>query len=245
MAANREPLKGPAKGPDFSLETALLNNAPADLFAAAAPMVIGIDEAGRGPWAGPVMAGAAWINPDCLDRLPRGIDDSKKLSPPRRQQLHQDLQHLAEDRAVLRLATAAVSAAEIDAMGILSATFAAMEAAVVKLGLEDGPLALLVDGNLTPPFPMISRQQPVAVTPLVRGDGRALSIAIAALAAKEARDEEMRQLDAICPGYGWASNMGYGTRDHADALAKQGPTPYHRLSFRPVAKVADAKGYTR
>ena len=241
MAANREPLKGP----DFSLETALLNEAPADLFAAAAPVVIGIDEAGRGPWAGPVMAGAAWINPDCLDRLPRGIDDSKKLTSSRRQQLNHELQLLAEDKAALRLATAAVSAADIDAMGILPATFAAMEAAVMKLGLDDAPLALLVDGNLTPPFATISRQQALTVTPLVKGDGRALSIAIAALAAKEARDNTMRQLDAICPGYGWACNMGYGTRDHADALAKQGPTPYHRLTFRPVAKVADARGYTR
>jgi ribonuclease HII len=240
VAAKTEPQE-----PDFSIEHSLLAASPADLFEVTPPQVIGIDEAGRGPWAGPVIAGAAWINPDCLDALPSGIDDSKRLSPAKRQALHEALTELTKQDRVLRFATAAISAKEIDAMGILPATFAAMEAAVMKLGFDAARLALIVDGNLAPPFADLSRRQSVSVLPVIKGDGRALSIAIAALAAKQARDAEMQRLDAEFPGYGWASNMGYGTRAHAEALAKQGPTPQHRLSFKPVAKTAEAVGYTR
>lgn len=239
--------KSPAvsPGPDFSIERSLYAATPQDLFQTEAPLVIGIDEAGRGPWAGPVVAGAAWINPDHLDALPDGINDSKKLTPARRKDLLDHLSALAENSDILRFATAATSAEEIDRVGILPATFAAMEAAVMKLGTAATRLALIVDGNLAPPFPRLSRSNALSVMPVVKGDGRALSIAIAALAAKEARDAEMRRLDAAFPGYEWASNMGYGTRDHAEALAKQGPTPQHRFSFRPVAKAAEAWGTTR
>ncbi|MGC6485575.1 MAG: ribonuclease HII [Candidatus Puniceispirillales bacterium] len=232
-------------GPDFALEQSLLAATPADLFATTPLQVIGIDEAGRGPWAGPVVAGAAWINPDHLKALPAGIDDSKRLTPGRRQELLAGLTSLAENPEILRFATASVSAAAIDERGILPATFDAMEAAAIEIAATSDSLALIVDGHLAPPFADLARRQTITVMPVVKGDQRALSIAIAALAAKEARDAEMRQLDKAFPGYGWASNMGYGTRDHADALAKQGPTPQHRLSFRPVARAAEAHGYTR
>ena len=233
------------RGPDFSLERELLSAPSGDLFSCSVPTIIGIDEAGRGPWAGPVVAGAAWINPDAVEDLPAGLDDSKKLSHQKRQDLIEALNTLAEDRDILRMATGFVSAADIDSMGILPATFTAMEMAVAGLGLGSENMALLVDGNLAPPFPNIRSKHAVSVTPIVKGDGRVLSIAVAALMAKQARDAEMQRLDIEFPGYGWASNMGYGTRDHAEALAKQGPTAQHRLSFRPVEKVAATWGYTR
>lgn len=243
MAAN--PDTQPDKGfrPDFSHERALLNGG-GDLFASPNLHVIGIDEAGRGPWAGPVTAGAAWINPDVIALLPAGIDDSKRLNPARRAALWEQLQRLAEDAAVLRVATASTAAEVIDEQGILSATFAAMEAAALGLELDDAPLHALVDGTLTPRFAALAGQG-LMVTPLPKGDQRSLSIAVAAIAAKQTRDAEMIALDAEFPGYGWKDNMGYGTRDHAEALTKQGPSPQHRLSFRPVAAAASAHGYTR
>ena len=112
-------------------------------------------------------------------------------------------------------------------------------------GMEASALHLLVDGNLRPPFRNLAKVRPVQATPVVKGDQRSLSIAIAAIAAKQTRDGIMDRLDDQFPGYGWKDNKGYGTRQHADALAKQGPSPCHRLSFRPVAAVAAAHDHTR
>ena len=239
--------------PDFSLEHNVLNHAD-DLFAAACRTVIGIDEAGRGPWAGPVTAAAVWINPDALDQLPQGLNDSKKMSAQSRAHLFALLSALPSD--VFCAQVVSLSAAVIDADGILPATFQAMDDAASRLisamdslhsDTAQTGLTVLVDGNLAPPFPSLSRH-PLAhltVKPIVKGDARSLSIAAASIMAKETRDALMTALDQDHPGYGWASNKGYGTADHSAALAKQGPTQHHRLSYKPVAQLADAMGYTR
>ncbi len=250
---NGPPISHPKPTPDFLLERDALDH-PADLFAASSLHVIGIDEAGRGPWAGPVTAAAAWINPDALDAMPRGLNDSKKLSTATRAQLFLDLTNLP--RAQFRYAVASCDATAIDEHGILTETFRAMDRAVTELaaslmaavlnGTADIALHLLVDGNLKPPFPNLSRaMSSVHVAPIIKGDARSLSIAAASIIAKETRDQMMKALDDAHPGYGWATNMGYGTADHRAGLAKQGPTHHHRLSYKPVAAIADEKGYTR
>ena len=241
--------------PDFALEAAVLGRTERGR-STAVPLVIGVDEAGRGPWAGPVTAGAAWINPEAVPRLPDGIDDSKALPKPRRAALCEKLQRLAEDPECLRLGVASIGAEEIDGIGILPATFRAMELAVLRLRI--GPVApsafgpgfaktlhLLVDGDRTPEMPELRRAVQTRIETVVRGDGLSLSIAVASIAAKQTRDGIMASLDAEYPGYGWASNMGYGAKAHAEALAKHGPTPQHRLSYRPVAEAAADHGYTR
>ena len=243
--------------PDFSLEAAVLDEAAR--LPLPAPFVVGVDEAGRGPWAGPVTAGAAWVNPEAVGLLPKGINDSKKLKPSRRAELWERLQRLAEDPECLKLGVASVGPEEIDDIGILPATFRAMEEAVLYLRLETvsggsvydrdrdfvKPLHLLVDGNLTPDMPRLTGAVQTRIDTIVKGDGRSLSIAVAALAAKQTRDGIMAALDAEHPGYGWASNMGYGAEAHRKALAELGPTPQHRLSYKPVAEAAEAHGYTR
>ncbi len=252
MTARRPPPIPPAK-PDFTLERDALDH-PLDLFAASSLRVIGIDEAGRGPWAGPVTAAAAWINPDALDALPPGLNDSKKLSASKRAALFHDLAALPA--SVFCYAVASRDAAAIDENGILSETFRAMDKAATDLVSiwyrsaeyeTAAALHLLVDGNLTPPFPGLGRVIPasIRVTPLIKGDARSLSIAAASIMAKETRDQLMKNLDDAHPGYGWARNMGYGTADHRAGLATQGPTHHHRLSYKPVAAIAAEKGYTR
>ena len=221
--------------PDFSHEEALLE--------AGSELIVGIDEAGRGPWAGPVVAGAAWINPEAVSLLPKGIDDSKKLSQAERANLWQTLLTLAEDSSRLKVATAFISASEIDEIGILPATFKAMEEAFLKLNLDKGKnLHALIDGTLKPPFSSLAEEQ---ITPLKKGDSRSLSIAVAAIAAKQTRDAYMQEIDTEYCAYGWKSNMGYGTKKHAEALEQYGPCPHHRLSFKPVALVATKYSYTR
>jgi len=233
-------------GPDFHLEEQALNKASDDLFAARDPRaVIGIDEAGRGPWAGPVTAAAAWIHPEIIPALPPGLDDSKALTARRRAQIWTELQHLAATPAKFRISVASVDAETIDRIGILAATFRAMEQALSGLDFHDHALHLLVDGSLAPPFAELRHRQALSVQPIVKGDSRSLSIAAASVAAKETRDAIMRELDRNWPEYGFGKNMGYGTRSHADNLVKNGPCPQHRLSFRPVARAARAHGYTR
>jgi ribonuclease HII len=232
--------------PDFSIERDVLDHSD-DLFMSPEKMsVIGIDEAGRGPWAGPVTAAAAWINPDALAELPKGLTDSKKISPKKRQALFHSLTCLPQD--IFRYAAISRDATEIDANGILSETFTAMDMAASILRLNhDGALTVLVDGNLAPPMPKLTEKKvdPVKVIPVVKGDARSLSIAAASIVAKETRDQAMKTLDQDYPGYGWAINMGYGTADHRAGLAKQGPTKHHRLCYKPVAVVAAQFGYTR
>jgi ribonuclease HII len=232
--------------PDFSFEREVLDHGD-DLFASSEEMsVIGIDEAGRGPWAGPVTVAAAWINPDALTELPDGLNDSKKISPRNRQTLFHDLTHLPQD--IFRYAVISRAAAEIDANGILSETFTAMDMAALALTRDHAQsLTVLVDGNLAPPMPELTGAVAAAVKviPVVKGDAKSLSIAAASILAKETRDQAMKVLDRDHPGYGWATNMGYGTADHRAGLAKQGPTTHHRLCYKPVAAVATRFSYTR
>ena len=196
--------------------------------------VIGIDEAGRGPWAGPVTVTAIWLCPSAYDTLPTGIDDSKKIKPPRRAALAAALMappHLSH--------TVSIGVRQIDQMGILKATFAGMVIAASKLADKmvkagwGAPVHALVDGNLLPP------DMPLPATALIKGDSRSLSIAAASLIAKTSRDQIMQDLALAYPDYGWASNMGYGTKAHQAGLDQFGPTPHHRHSFKPIRRYLD------
>lgn len=234
--------------PDFSLE---LGASPA--------WVVGVDEAGRGPWAGPVTAGAVWINPKTLASLPQGLNDSKKLKPANRQELFSALKSLGDDRLIY--GTASLDAEAIDANGILPSTFAAMDAAVctvidqlIDQMMEQGnfkgdvhfdAVRLLVDGNLAPDFEQARQKANLLITPVVKGDQKSLSIAAASIIAKETRDQVMDELDRIYPEYGWASNKGYGTKTHQNGLAKQGPCRHHRFTYKPVLRLAEKLGSTR
>ncbi|TVR99882.1 MAG: ribonuclease HII [Rhodospirillales bacterium] len=188
--------------------------------AAGGGIVAGIDEAGRGPWAGPVVAAAVVIRPECLDQaLALGVDDSKLLSADVRASLFR----LLPECAVIGVGLADV--AEIDSLNILQATFAAMARAVEALAVR--PDRVLVDGSMAPPLSC-------AATCVVGGDRLSLSIAAASIVAKVTRDRIMRDLAVDFPGYGWERNAGYGTPAHRDALARLGVTPHHRRSFQPV-----------
>jgi ribonuclease HII len=199
--------------PDLSLELA------------AGGRVAGIDEAGRGPWAGPVVAAALVLRPDIPTTLTQRIDDSKKLRPAVRALLFEKLQEHAD------IGIGIASVAEIDYLNILQATMVAMQRALVAIGIA--PDFVLVDGNKLPDLPCPAR-------PIVRGDGRSLTIAAASIAAKVTRDNLMVALAAQHPGYGWERNMGYGTPEHRDALDTRGPTALHRFSFAPVARAASS-----
>ena len=180
--------------------------------------VAGVDEAGRGPWAGPVIAAAV-----ILERraIPDGLDDSKKLNPRRREELYAALR-----ASPARIGIGGASAGEIDGLNVLAATMLAMRRAVAALGST--PAHVLVDGNRLPGFAC-------AATAIVGGDGRSLSIAAASIVAKVTRDRIMARLAARYPEFGWERNAGYGTAEHRAALDRVGPTPHHRKSFAPVA----------
>lgn len=190
-------------------------------------VICGIDEAGRGPWAGPVVAAAAILDRANLPlSLASELDDSKRLKAAARDRL------LAEliPHAVIGVGQA--SAAEIDALNILQATFLAMDRAVQALGRM--PDFALVDGNRPPPLPSAPGCR---VDCLVGGDGRSLSIAAASIAAKVTRDRQMADLAERFPGYGWERNAGYGTAAHKAALERQGVTPEHRKSYKPIRNI--------
>lgn len=180
--------------------------------------IVGVDEAGRGPLAGPVVAAAVILD---RGRVPAGIDDSKKLDGRRRSAL------CAEIRAVATVGVGIATVEEIDEINILWATMLAMTRAVDALGVEPGHV--LVDGNRLPRWRYPARA-------VIGGDALCLSIAAASIIAKDVRDGMMREYDALYPGYGWARNKGYGTPDHKAALSTLGPTPLHRRSFAPVAQ---------
>ncbi len=190
---------------------------------AAGGRIAGIDEAGRGPWAGPVVAAALILAPSVPVELARQIDDSKKLRPRLRATLFEELQAHAE------IGIGIASVAEVDSLNILQATMVAMQRALEAL--NQAPDFALVDGKQVPDLPCPARA-------IVRGDARSLSIAAASIAAKVTRDELMAALAVKHPGYGWERNMGYGTAEHRAALDALGPTPEHRLSFAPVALAA-------
>lgn len=182
--------------------------------------VCGIDEAGRGPLAGPVVAAAVVLPPGYL--LP-GLNDSKQLTARMRDRL---FEQIMQDPAVAK-SIACADVQEIDRLNILRATHLAMRRAAE--GLSPLPDFCLIDGLPVPGFPIPSRS-------LVKGDSRSLSIAAASVLAKVTRDRIMLDLHREFPHYGWDRNAGYGTRAHMLAIAQHGITPHHRRSFAPVAQ---------
>ena len=177
--------------------------------------IAGVDEVGRGPLAGPVVA-AAVILPRDFDVL--GIDDSKKLSPKKREELFEVIKEKA-----LAWAVGWVGPERIDEINILEATKEAMKQAVQGLSLP--PDHVLIDGNFT------VRALALPQTAIVKGDANSTSIAAASILAKVTRDRYMEEMDLVYPGYAFASNKGYGTKAHYDGLKAQGPTPIHRKTF--------------
>ena len=193
---------------------------PTYLFESLGPApVAGVDEVGRGPMAGPVVAAAVILRPSTI---PSGLADSKTLTPKVRQKLCADLR-LGSDIGV-----GAASVHEIDRINILQATFLAMQRALARL--SQPPRLVLVDGNQMPKLPYPLR-------PVIKGDGRCLSIAAASIVAKVVRDRMMTRLAERYPAYGWEHNVGYCTLEHRRALQKHGATVHHRRSFLPVRRV--------
>jgi len=178
--------------------------------------IAGIDEAGRGPWAGPVVAAAVILDPD---RIPAGLNDSKQLGEPVREGL------FAKIASHAQIAVGIAEVGRIDRDNILQATLWAMAAALRALPTK--PAAALIDGNRLP-------QLPCPAEAVVKGDALSLSIAAASIVAKVTRDRMMRQLARDYPGYGWERNKGYGTQEHRSAIAELGVTPHHRRSFAPI-----------
>ena len=181
-------------------------------------MIVGVDEAGRGPLAGPVVAAAVIL---CEGGI-AGVNDSKALTAKRREALYEDI------RARCMVGIGIASVDEIDEINILWATMLAMTRAVEALGVE--PAEVLVDGNRCPRWNYRSRA-------IVGGDALEPCISAASIIAKVTRDRMMIEADGQYPGYGWASNKGYGAPVHIEALHRLGPTPLHRKSFSPVSQM--------
>lgn len=221
-----------ADGPDFTYEAQWCDKG----------YVIGVDEAGRGPWAGPVCAAAFWIRPDKRALIPSSLNDSKKISAKKRALIEADLRAQKDD-AIHDFEAATASVAEIDTHGILQANLFAMGRAVEGLAqrlLNTDPLNLattgqcqiahiFIDGNLLPPL-----SYPASA--IIKGDGRVLSIAAASIIAKQTRDAIMAELHKAYPFYGWDSNQGYGTSAHMQGLDSHGICEHHRTSFAPIKK---------
>ena len=208
-AVAKAPAKAPRGFPTLALETVLIESCGG--------LVCGVDEAGRGPWAGPVAAGAVILNPD---DLPKGIDDSKVLTAERRGALEIEIKARA-----LAWGVGFASVEEIAELNILHATGLAMCRAIEALSVQ--PVAALVDGNYR--FKL-----PCDVQTVVGGDGLSLSIAAASILAKTARDRLMIAMDAQYPGYGFASHKGYNAPVHQEALKTLGPCPAHRRGWAPI-----------
>jgi len=208
-AANRAPAKAPRGFPTLALETVLIQSCGG--------LVCGVDEAGRGPWAGPVSAGAVILD---ADDLPAGIDDSKVLTAERRETLEIEIKARAVAWGV-----GFASVEEIAELNILHATGLAMCRAIEAMAVQ--PVAALVDGNYR--FKL-----PCDVQTVVGGDGLSLSIAAASILAKTARDRLMIAMDAEYPGYGFASHKGYNAPVHQAALKTLGPCPAHRRGWAPI-----------
>ncbi len=198
--------------PDFELEKALL--------ARGCLRIAGVDEVGRGPLAGPVVAAAVILNPD---DIPDGLNDSKKLTAKRREALDGALRERAD------FAVAEASVAEIDEINILRASHLAMARAIAAL--DPAPDFLLIDGNMIPSGLKIPSQA------VIKGDARSVSIAAASIIAKNWRDQLMVDLAQQHPGYGWETNAGYPSKQHKQALQNLGVTPHHRRSFKPVHNI--------
>ncbi len=193
------------------------------LWDAGARLVAGLDEAGRGAWAGPVVAAAVVLPPDRADLLEllSGVRDSKVMTRRQRERWAESIRECA-----LALGVGETPPEQVDAMGLMAATQAAMRAALQALSLS--PDHLLIDHlHLT--------GVRIPQTPLTHGDARALSIAAASVIAKVSRDARMLELEAAYPGYGFAQHKGYGTARHRQALTVLGPSPIHRRTYSPVA----------
>ncbi len=198
--------------PDFSFEESAHRNGFTH--------IAGVDEVGRGPLAGPVVAAAVILDPA---NIPAGLNDSKKLSAKRREALFDQIM----TSAVVSIAQATV--AEIDEHNILRASHIAMMRAID--GLAQRPDHILIDGNMVPRGLTISSET------IVKGDGRSQSIAAASIVAKLWRDRHMVDLAQQFPGYGWETNAGYGTAQHKKGLEALGVTPHHRRSFAPIHNI--------
>jgi ribonuclease HII len=201
-----------ADKPDFESETQLMSSG--------ALRVAGVDEVGRGPLAGPVVAAAVRLDPTSI---PMGLNDSKKLTAKRRLELNHEIMASAD------WAIGIASVEEIDQINILQAIHLAMVRAVGKLSVT--PDHVLVDGNRLP------RDLRIPATTMVKGDARSVSIAAASIIAKVHRDQIMVDLAQQFPGYGWEKNSGYPTSVHLESLQNIGVTPHHRRSFRPVHNI--------
>ena len=195
--------------PTFDLES--------ELYTSGRARIIGVDEVGRGPLAGPVVAAAVWLDPS---NIPDGLNDSKKVPLKRRNALAELLPQIAD------VSIGEASVQEIDELNILRASHLAMERAVA--GLDVPADFALVDGNLIP------RDLAVPARAVVKGDAISQSIAAASIVAKVRRDQLMLSLAQQYPGYGWEKNQGYPTKAHREALQNLGVTPHHRRSFKPV-----------
>jgi ribonuclease HII len=182
--------------------------------------IAGVDEAGRGPLAGPVVAAAVIFE---RGRIPKGIDDSKQMTPEAREELYV---RIVESAVAYGVGEASVD--EIDLVNIRQATHLAMARAVRAMTIA--PMFALVDGNDAPALPC-------PCDTLVDGDARSVSIAAASIIAKVTRDRMMRALHDEHPGYGWITNMGYGTEEHLRGLEKHGVCAHHRRSFAPVRRI--------
>jgi len=191
-------------------------------------VVAGIDEVGRGPWAGPVVAAAVVFHTyDLPDSLTLYIHDSKQVTEKKRLELYEEL----TNSQLCTYAIAQASVEEIDQVNIRQATFLAMQRCLE--GLNTTVDIALVDGNDTPKLPC-------RAIPIIGGDKVSLSIAAASILAKVFRDNLMVQLSKQHPGYGWETNAGYGTKQHQEALALHGVTPHHRRSFAPIRILLEA-----
>jgi len=187
-------------------------------------IIAGVDEAGRGPWAGPVFSAAVILNDN---NIPEEINDSKKLSEKKRNNIY--LEIISNHTYGLGIA----EVDEIDELNILGATLLSMERAINNLAVN--PDFILIDGNHKPKIEIDSES-------VIKGDTKSLSIAAASIIAKVERDKFMRKLDGKFPAYNWKKNKGYGTKDHQNALNKYGVTKYHRKSFSPVRKILSLQG---
>ena len=194
-------------------------------------LVFGLDEAGRGPWCGPVVAACVcWPKGDIPAELAASINDSKKLSAKKREDL---FPKIMASNAIIGIGQA--SAQEIDEINILQASFLAMRRALDSVRQQGHtPSHALIDGNKLPNWDMPMKA-------IVGGDGKSLSIAAASIIAKVTRDHLMVDLAKVYPQYGWDKNAGYGTKTHIEALKQYGITPHHRRTYAPIAKIIAQK----
>ena len=183
-------------------------------------LIAGVDEVGRGPLAGPVIAAAVILDPA---QIPEGLADSKALTPKRREAI------VGQIHALAQVGLGKASVEEIDAINILRASHLAMERAIAALPAQ--PDHVLIDGNMIPQGLSLSAET------IVKGDAKSLSIAAASIVAKIRRDALMVDLAQQFPGYGWEKNAGYPAPQHKEALRNLGVTPHHRRSFKPIHEI--------